>query len=270
MKQEKPCPGPLFNAVRGTSLRHTNCVRLLLDFGADVNAVQSKMSKKRPLHCAIEHRNFKGYERLISLLLHRGADPNVKDASGDYPILQILYGSYQPLEKHKRDALALLLAAHITIDVNIMPPGTQNKPLHLAIRRKDPWAVSMLLAAGATVNEPNGVGITPLAMVVSSWNEATDDDQVELCKHLLLHGVDVNQRIGSTGDTALQIAVLHGRADLVQPLMDFKADPYAENNRGDNAFDFANRSITEKKTTVEVHRTIMKELSEFADCDIPL
>ena len=270
MKQEKPRPGPLFSAVRGASARHTKCVRLLLDFGADVNAVQSGMSKKRPLHCAIEHRYFEGYERLISLLLHRGADPNVKDASGDYPILQILYGSYEPLEKHKRDALALLLATHITIDVNIMPPGTQNKPLHLAVRRKDPWAVSMLLAAGATVNEPNGAGITPLAMAASSWTKDKDDYQVELCKHLLLHGVDVNQRIGDTGSTALQIAVLHGRADLVQPLMDSKADPYAVNNAGDNAFDLASRSILEKKVTVNIHRTIMEELFEAANFDIPL
>ena len=103
-----------------------------------MNVRQSKTGK-RPLHYAIEHREFKGYGNLIYTLLEHGADPNVKDASGDVPLLQILYGGYEPLERHRRDALALLLnQTHFTTDIDVSPPGTLNLPIHLAVRRKDP------------------------------------------------------------------------------------------------------------------------------------
>ena len=123
----------------------------------------------------------------------------------------------------------------------------------------------MLLEKGATINEPNGAGITPLAMAASGWNVTLDDDQVELCKHLLLNGAKIKKHIGSTGSTALQIAIMHGRAVP----MDFDADPYAKNKTGDNALDIAIHSIQNSKTTVEVHATIMKELFVIPDSDVP-
>ncbi|MCJ1401469.1 hypothetical protein MMC11_004683 [Xylographa trunciseda] len=268
--KEKPRPGPLFSAVKGASARHTKCVRILLEFGADVN-VKQYSTGKTPLHFAIEHRNFKGYGNLIYTLLGHGANPNVKDASGDFPLLQILYGGYEPLEKHKRDALALLLEqTHFTTDVNIMPPGTQNAPLHLAVRRKDPWAVGMLLETEAKVNEPNGAGVTPFAMAASSWSELMTNEQKEVVELLLYHGAHVNVKIGSTGSTALQIAITHGRADMVELLIDYDADPEAKDNAGQSAFDIARRSINSNKISVDAHAKIMRSLFETVDIDIPL
>ena len=266
--QEKPRPGPLLSAVKGGSARHTKCVRVLLDFGADVN-VKQYSTGKTPLHFAIEHRYFKGYGNLIYTLLDHGANPNIKDANGDFPLLQILYGGYEPLEKHKRDALALLLEqTHFTTDVNIMPPGTQNAPLHLAVRRKDPWAVGMLLEKDANVNEPNGAGVAPFAMAVSSWSESMTDEQKEVAELLLYHGAKVDISVGSTGSTALQIAISHGRADMVELLLDYDADPEAKDNAGQTAFDIARRSINSNKIPVDSHAKIMRLLFETVDIDI--
>ncbi|MCJ1382022.1 hypothetical protein MMC17_005134 [Xylographa soralifera] len=268
--KEKPRPGPLLSAVKGASARHTKCARILLEFGADVNVKQNSTGKT-PLHFAIEHRYFKGYGNLIYTLLDHGANPNVKDASGDFPLLQILYGGYEPLEKHKRDALALLLEqTHFTTDVNIMPPGTQNAPLHLAVRRKDPWAVGMLLEKEAKVNEPNGAGVTPFVMAVSSWSESMTDEQKEVAELLLYHGAQVDIRVGSTGSTALQIAITHGRVDMMELLMDYDADPEAKDNAGQTAFDIARRSINSNKIPVDTHAKIMRLLFETMDIDIPL
>ena len=255
--QEKPRPGPLISAVKGGSARHTKCVRVLLEFGADVN-VRQRSTGKTPLHFAIEHRYFRGYGNLIYTLLDNGANPNVKDANGDFPLLQILYGGYEPLEKHKRDALALLLEqTHFTTDVNIIPPGTQNAPLHLAVRRKDPWAVGMLLEKGANVNEPNGADITPFAMAVSSWNDITTDEQKEVAELLLFWDAQVDTRIGSTRSTALHIAIGYGLTDMVKLLMDYAANPRAKDTVGKTAFDIARRSLNNKKISSDIYTKIV-------------
>lgn len=232
--------------------------------------VKQSVTGKRPLHYSIEHRDFKGYKNLIYTLLEHGADPNVRDANGDVPLLQILYGGYEPLERHRREALALLLnETHITTDINVSPPGTLNLPLHLAVRRKDPWAVGMLLEKEATVNEPNGAGITPFAMTASSWSENMTEDQVEVAKLLLLHGANVNEQIGSTGSTALQIAISHGLADLVELLREYEADPMVNDNAGQTAFDTARLSMENGKTTAEAHVKIMQLLFDAINEDTP-
>lgn len=209
--------------MRGRSGRHNKCVRALLHHAADVNIQYS--NGKTPLHIAIEHPDFKGYGNLIYTLLEHGANPNVQDHNGDFPLLQILYGGYEPLEQHRRNALALILnQTHFTTDVNIMPPGTLNMPLHLAVRRKDPWAVGMLLAKGAAVDRRNGAGLTPLAMAASGWSVDMGDAQVEIAQLLLEKGADVHERIGSSNHTLLQIARTLGREDLINLLLDFSAD----------------------------------------------
>lgn len=209
-------------AVKGRTARHNKCVRALLQHAADVNV---RSGGKTPLHIAIEHPNFKGYVNLIYTLLVHGADPNVRDSNGDFPLLQILYGGYDPLEQHRRNALALILnQTRFTTNVNVMPPGTRNMPLHLAVRRKDPWAVGMLLAKEAAVDKPNGAGLTPLAMAASGWNADMTEGQVEVTQLLLEKGADVNERIGSSGNTLLHTAQTHGRADLVDLLVRFSAN----------------------------------------------
>lgn len=50
----------LVHAVCGATARHNKCVKILLEFGTDVNVKQS-YTGKRLLHYAIEHREFKGY-----------------------------------------------------------------------------------------------------------------------------------------------------------------------------------------------------------------
>lgn len=184
---------------------------------------------KTPLHIAIEHQNFRGYGNLIHILLEYGANPNVKDNNGDFPLLQILYGGYEPLEQHRREALALILnQTKYTTEVNIMPPGTLNMPLHLAVRRKDPWAVGMLLTKEAAVAERNGSGLTPMAMAASGWTANMTEGQVEIAKLLLANGADVNERVGSSPHTVLEVARDIDRTDLVNLLSAFSAGKTSE------------------------------------------
>ena len=254
----------MFNAVRGGSERHTKCVRALLAHGADANV---KRGGKTALHYAIEHRYFKGYGNLIYCLLDGGADPNVKDANGDSPLLQILYGGYEPLEKHRRDALALLL--QFNANVNIIPPGTQNMPLHLAVRRKDPWAVEMLLEKGAEVNRPNGAGATPLALAVGSGGSNMTDNQKEVAASLLSHEAHVNEQTGASQNTALHSAIMQGLEDMVDLLLQYSANPEIKNSQNETAFDAASLSVSGGKISPPVHAKIMHMLFEAIGIDIP-
>ena len=110
------------------------CARVLLEHSADPNAKQSRTGKT-PLHFAIECPNFKAYTKLLFELMENGANPNLMDASGEYPIHKILFG-FDQLEEYQRCALALLL--YFGADVNVTAPGAQNEPIHLAVSRKDP------------------------------------------------------------------------------------------------------------------------------------
>ena len=263
--KEKIRRGPLYWAIKGGSQRHNKCVEALLAAGADVHV--RFPGGKTVLHLAIEHEEFHGYTNLIRDLLEAGADPNLKDKNGDYPLLQILYGGYEPLEKHRRDALACLLQPHFTTDVNIMPPGTLNMPLHLAVRRKDPWAVSMLLTRGALVNEPNGSGLTPLMLAANAWTKRSTHNQTEVLKILLTHKANVNEQSGEHQRSALHLATSCGYEEGVLFLLQGGADPKVRDVKGRTPFQYARDDANITKMGPKTHGRIMRLLFEAVGVD---
>ena len=255
--KDKPRIRPLILAVKGGSQRHNKCVQLLLAAGANVNAREK--SGKTALHYAIEHENFRGYTNLIRDLLEAGANPNNKDNSGDFPLLQILYGGYEPLKKYKRDALACLLRPEFATDVNVMPPGTLNMPLHLAVRRKDPWAVSMLLTRGADVNEPNGSGMTPLMLAANSWGFTVLTGQIEVLRFLLEAGVNVKEQ-NELGNTALHFAAATLCEGAVKLLLSKGADSNMEDKEARRPYYYATVPAAQIKQKARAHGAILQML----------
>lgn len=212
--RKKPRWKPLIEAVRAGTPRHNKVVRVLLEHGADVNA-KHPATGKTSLHFAIENNFFPGYTNVIRMLLEHGADANALDKNKDSPLLQILYGGYKALEKHKRDALACLLQEHIDVDVNITPLGTLDMPIHLAVRRRDAVAVAILVHRGSRVNDPNSTGLTPLRIAASSWSETSPEDDMEILKYLLLGGARVNEPTGDSQHTVLEMAARQGCVQAV-------------------------------------------------------
>ncbi|KAF2257630.1 hypothetical protein CC78DRAFT_482762, partial [Lojkania enalia] len=91
--------------------------------------------------------------------------------------MKLFYGnSSEPLEKHRLDALALLL--HSSTEVNIALPATFNTPLHLAVRRQDAYAVGMLLHKNADINAKNSSGTSPLLLTANQFRKPIADNHL--------------------------------------------------------------------------------------------
>ena len=248
-------------AIKGKSMKHIKCADALLRKGANANA-KSSLTGRSALSLAIEHQYFDGYKLLVLTLLLHGANPNLKDKNGDTPLLQILYGGYEALAEHRRDALALIFQnTHHAIDVNITPPGTLNTPLHLAVRRKDPYATGMLLKKGANITARNGAGQTALALAVSSWSPRMTEDQKELARILLKAGADVDERLGPRQSPALHTSIVHGLLDMVQMLIKWRADPYVTNKNGQDAFAICTDALAQGRLTQQLAEDIMAWLT---------
>jgi serine/threonine protein kinase len=235
--KKDPRPGPIFDVVRGASSRHTKCLRALIAHDVNVNV---RKNGKTPLLEAVDHEAWSGYVTVIYLLLAAGANPNAKDASGDVPLLKLLEGGQEPLEEHRRRALALLLSPSYKTDVDVTPLGTQNKPLHLAIRRNDPWAVGMLLEKNDSVIEAkNSEGLTPLLLAARSWSPAMTSDQLEILDLLLEKKAKVDVKMPLTDKTPLHMAISHGLVHVTERLLEHGADVHRKTREGKTAFEIA-------------------------------
>lgn len=228
---------PLWSAVKGGTQRHNKCVRELIGADVDVN-ITSKRTGKSPLHVAVEHDDFKGYTTLVWLLVHAKADVNALDSDGDSPLMKLFLGhDHEPLERHRREALAILLRAGARVDLSQRATGST--PLHMAVRRQDKFAVAMLLFKGADVNAKTSSGTTPLQMTANQFRGDLSPDHAEVLSTLLQHEALVDEPAGALKRTALHLAVISGTAHAVDMLIQHGAFTKKKDKQGDDAITLA-------------------------------
>jgi ankyrin repeat protein len=132
--------------------------QLLIEFGADVNAIDGEKQRLMPLHGRAEH----GDVEVVDLLLAHGADVHAASCMGT-PLHCAVGGFQHEPPVRWREVAARLL--EFGANVNAGSPATGDPtwtPLHHAAWRNHIAAVSWLLEHGADRTRINKYGSTPL------------------------------------------------------------------------------------------------------------
>ena len=247
---EKPRWAPIYNAIRGATDKHTKCLRALVSYGVDVNAVRTS-NGRRPLHYAIEKAPWSGYTSVIYTLLAAEANPNARDKAMDVPLLMLLVGE-GPLTQEKRDALYLLLAPDFATNLDVSITGTLDNPLHLAVRRKDAYTVDVILEkmkqvqgdALSLMHKHNGSGFTPLllAFTIFTLLGQEADEELQIIKLLLEHGANPNDQDVAQGETPLHLVVRASKHTIALELLCRRStNATLTNHAGQSAIDVAHK-----------------------------
>lgn len=176
-------------------------LQLLLQSGANVNKADTKHGS------ALQSAAFRGCELAVRLLLHEGADVNIRGGHYDGDALLLAaQGGYDEI-------VQLLL--HAGANVNSEGSGHYGSVLQAAASNKHEKVVRLLLQAGANVNSVGGNCGSALHVAAREGNE-------KVTRLLLNAGANVNSIGGSCG-SALQAAVEHGHSDIAQLLRQHRA-----------------------------------------------
>jgi ankyrin repeat protein len=201
---------------------HVDCVRLLIERGADVNA-RSQLSAATALFNAVDSQRHEASPgdalSCAQLLLENGADPNVRSTN-----------RAETAVFHVQSLEMLLLLAKYGADLNVISDEDQYPFEYHAYYVGDPALLKFWLERDVNVNHVPGFGEPALPGVVSNLGtDEHDEERLGQIKQLLDYGADPNIAESLFGHSPLHIAVSNGRMDIARQLLDGGADPNFQN-----------------------------------------
>ncbi|CAN0113132.1 unnamed protein product, partial [Ectocarpus fasciculatus] len=183
---------------------HTDAARVLVLGGAKVDLVDDKGSTA--LHYAIDG----GHLQLAEDLVIAGADLEAKDGDGNNPL--------HLAAAHNDDKfIGTLIRRGVCVSVH---NKKGEHPLHIAVQHEHVAVTKALLKAGADPNIRYGSDNRLSPLFLARGN-------VAMTRTLLDSGADVKS-VDEVGCTALHWAAYHGIPEVVDTLMDFRADVEAQ------------------------------------------
>jgi ankyrin repeat protein len=243
-----------------------DCVPVLVDAGADVNAVdQDGIS---PLLSAI----INGHYDAASVLLEKGANPNIADRTGRSPLYSAVDDHTMPAsnrpspkeidnEVSSLDLVKSLLAKGADVNAQLKQQQpyrtkldrgddtmltTGTTPLLRAAKAGDVAAMKLLLAKGADPKLVTRNGVNPLMAAAglgskeedTTGRRKTQADSIEAIKLCLDAGIDVNAA-DNRGQTAMHGAAFQGFDDVVKFLAEHGARLDVKDKQGKTPLDSA-------------------------------
>uniref|UniRef100_A0A672MY21 KN motif and ankyrin repeat domain-containing protein 4-like n=2 Tax=Sinocyclocheilus grahami TaxID=75366 RepID=A0A672MY21_SINGR len=137
--------------------------------------------------------------------------------------------------------------------------GNGNMALHYSVSHSNFSVVKLLLDTGlCEVDHQNKAGYT--AIMLAALTAAESPEDMEVAQQLLRMG-KINARASQSGQTALMLAVSHGRTMMAQVLLDCGADVNIQDRDGSTALMCA---------CEHGHTEIVKILLDRPECDISL
>uniref|UniRef100_A0ABD2XM61 Uncharacterized protein n=1 Tax=Trichogramma kaykai TaxID=54128 RepID=A0ABD2XM61_9HYME len=176
-------------------------------------------------------RRIEARDKLMRLLLKKGADPNQGDAEGSTPLHVCL--------KNEDDELVAMFLKNVDrgsfrIDTR---DTSGNTPLHLAVHNESREMMKLLLKKGADPNLSDGQGFTPV-LSICKGNRATEwagAKYYDLARVLFEHSRNRFKPVAldgrdESGDTPLHLALRSENRNLVELLLKKGANPNAPND----------------------------------------
>jgi ankyrin repeat protein len=136
-------------------------VTLLLDHGADINAVEQTDLMDTPMHYAVKF----GKTENIRVLIKRGANLQLKSKAGDTAL-------HVAVQFDQISAAELLLNHGLKLDPNMLPYAAMQGKLAM---------VKWLIEHGADPNTKGPYGVTALSVAISK-------NLPEIADYLTVHG----------------------------------------------------------------------------------
>ena len=174
---------------------HENLVHMLLNYGADPNALNYK--NQSPLFLALQ--SLKGNARIVQLLLENGADPNIEDFDGKSPLISSIMKNYYETTK-------LLIQYGANINENENGPWF-HIPIHCAIKYGCKKVLMLLIQNGANLDYKSSYGTTVL-------HAAIEERKMEMSTILVENSANVNV-ISDNWLTPLHYGVIMNCVDIV-------------------------------------------------------
>jgi ankyrin repeat protein len=179
----------------------------------------------------------------VPWLLAHGVDPDLVNSEGRSPLMDLVIlllnqnGSPQELQAVERQVDALLA---LQVNVNRTLPN-DGAPLSWLARSGNTNVFRKLLAAGADPNSVGSEGKPLLSVIANLGNQSVEGNELDRkrialanARSLLMAGANPN--VEWVGNTPLD-AALGWSAEMVQLLLDFKADPNRRNGKGRTALE---------------------------------
>ncbi|XP_056132745.1 KN motif and ankyrin repeat domain-containing protein 4 [Lampris incognitus] len=189
-------------------------------------------------------------------------------SSPDKEMRQVLLALYQEWFRvsSQKDSLAdtvtLYLRQVSMVTPSLLPyvvnltDGNGNTALHYSVSHSNFSVVKLLLDTGlCETDNVNKAGYT--AVMLAALTAADSPDDLEVAQQLLTQG-DVNARSSQAGQTALMLAVSHGRVAMVKLLLTCGSDVNAQDRDGSTALMCA---------CEHGHTRIVRQLLETGCCD---
>uniref|UniRef100_A0A3P9BA34 KN motif and ankyrin repeat domains 1b n=1 Tax=Maylandia zebra TaxID=106582 RepID=A0A3P9BA34_9CICH len=140
-----------------------------------------------------------------------------------------------------------------------MADGNGNTALHYSVSHSNFGIVKKLLNPEVcNVNQQNSAGYTPI--MLAALAAVDNPDNMKVVEQLFTKG-DVNAKASQAGQTALMLAVSHGRMDMVQALLAQGAEVNLQDDEGSTALMCASE---------HGHADIVKLLLAQPECDATL
>ncbi|WP_346863681.1 ankyrin repeat domain-containing protein [uncultured Draconibacterium sp.] len=195
---------PLIEAINKSDF---NIVKLLVDYGADVNKCLEGSVKKTPLTEAIE----KGGEEITEFLINRGADVNCQNSWGKTPLELVSEKGWIKIVQLLLDKGAEVNCTKENYSPSLLKASSEG---HLEI-------VKTLISKGAKINGKS--------LVFTALIESVSKGHFEIVKELVEHGADINKIIkvkfrDGEEDNALISAIQNGHEDIALFLIEKGAE----------------------------------------------